>query len=102
MKRLRAIILFIVYTAFTATNAFALHPVTEYAECNEKEAGLHSGTEYRAATTVRLFTRSQENTHNFSYENHLHAHAPADFVHKPSIVTFPTVPIYIRHCIFRL
>jgi len=116
---LRAILLLIVYSSFTAGAAFAGHICQEScsgsmanhtgftdsgntpAECAEKEALNNNTVEQRAGTSIRILYNTPLNK-EISYENHSNTIVAVTFVETGTSNAISKVPFYIWHCVYRL
>jgi hypothetical protein len=119
MKGYRAILFLLIYAAFITSTAFVPHSCDESCNsltathtdfedngtpppygCTEEEVLNKTVSEHRHVSTMRLATRTNGNP-----AIQTTAITPAD-VHPgddyTAHVTHPSVPIYIRHCNYRL
>jgi hypothetical protein len=117
VNALRAILLLVVYTAFSASTSFARHTCDELCspqavehsshteaglpptECTEKEAVNNQYAEHRLGSAVKVAATVQRNTPRPETR-------PAEFFDSRQKFgrefTSVTVPLYISNCVYRL
>jgi hypothetical protein len=114
MKGLKAIILLVIYAAFTGSLLFNDHVCTDKcaygfdihasfensdsrpAECAEKEALNNPVKEHRAESSIQLIEKFSSPSSDNSYNG---IHYSNKVIHNENP---PAIPIYIMHCVYRL